>query len=171
MYPEGTGRKGFNKDNPNYVPVLTTQPFHDTMMNLPRDGPCNKRYNADLVAWSDAHEKDFLDDNADAISKLIKICGFNFAKSRELLGKSAIWSLKAATDFLTFSKNEGIDVSPLEKEAGGDLSDVIAAAHAGTNQQRFGKKHQLIYWIGSFLEKALFTNLTPPTKVKKEKLE
>jgi len=43
MFPAGTGQKGFEKLRPNYVPIMTSQPFHDTMMNLPRDGPCKKK--------------------------------------------------------------------------------------------------------------------------------
>ena len=52
MWPQGTGEAGFVSENPNYVPILTSTPFQDTIMNLPRDGPCKKKFAADKKAWS-----------------------------------------------------------------------------------------------------------------------
>mmetsp|Transcript_8393 Transcript_8393/g.8296 ORF Transcript_8393/g.8296 Transcript_8393/m.8296 type:complete len:132 (+) Transcript_8393:14-409(+) len=55
LYPEGTGQLGFLKSRPNIVPIMTTMQNLDTLMNLPRDGPCKRTYQGDQKKWIDAN--------------------------------------------------------------------------------------------------------------------
>eukprot|EP00397_Hematodinium_sp_SG-2012_P026272 GEMP01027511.1.p1 GENE.GEMP01027511.1~~GEMP01027511.1.p1 ORF type:complete len:515 (+),score=103.46 GEMP01027511.1:76-1620(+) len=164
MYPAGTGQKGFAASNPNLVPILTTQPFEDTLMNLPRDGPCKTRYNTDRQDWSFTHEANILHDHAELIKELSHRCGFDFFKNHEATGKSLVWSLKATADMFSFAHNEGIDAS-----MGGHFSadfrrNLTVFTKDLVHRQRFAKPHQITYWIGRFLDDAIFANLRDPLK-------
>lgn len=173
MFPPGSGQEGYRANRPNYVPILTSQPFHDTMMNLPRDGPCKKRYNADRKWFADNREPEILEENRPLIEEFGRVCGFNFTVSYE--GKTLNWLLKAAADGFHMAKNEGIDTSMVTKDAkSAEVVDkVIELAGTMTNENRFGSKEKIVYWAGSFLEKALFANLRKPSgkKEKKESLD
>eukprot|EP00397_Hematodinium_sp_SG-2012_P034364 GEMP01036856.1.p1 GENE.GEMP01036856.1~~GEMP01036856.1.p1 ORF type:complete len:531 (+),score=93.45 GEMP01036856.1:110-1702(+) len=168
MYPAGTGQKGFEAANPNLVPIITSQPFADTLMNLPRDGPCKSRYNADRKKWTATHEAKVLSEHASVIRELSRHCGFDFAKTHERTKKSLVWSLKATADLFSFATNEGIDAS-MGGQIPTDFQRNISTLTKGlVNDERFGKAHQITYWIGRFLDDAIFQNLRDPDHKKKQ---
>lgn len=171
MYPRGSGQKGFREDNPNFVPITTTTPFRDTVMNLPRDGPCHDAYNYDREVWNEEHEAAWIAENRELIDKFSAICGFDFATARPG-GKAMIWGLKAATDFFGFAQSEGIDTTGMKNYDQKVIDEVTKITKANVNSQRFGKRHQLVYWAGNFLTEALFPNLKEPAaNEKKETLD
>eukprot|EP01065_Artemidia_motanka_P020223 TRINITY_DN2420_c0_g1_i1.p1 TRINITY_DN2420_c0_g1~~TRINITY_DN2420_c0_g1_i1.p1 ORF type:complete len:549 (+),score=196.56 TRINITY_DN2420_c0_g1_i1:63-1649(+) len=161
LFPTGTGQEGFLQDRPNLVPILTSQPFEDTLINLPRDGPCKSRYNADRAAWDAENEHAFIKENWRLLSEFSQVCGFDFTNPREFHGKSLAWTMKAAVDAFVMARNEGIDVSmggTLRPEL---LADVIRLGANITTGQRFKHEHQITYWVGRFADDALIANMQP----------
>jgi hypothetical protein len=161
MFPDGTGQDGFLPGKPNLVPIRTSQPFQDTLMNLPRDGPCKRVYKADLAKWSHEHEAKIAAENFALLDQFGHACGFNFTVP-DPWGESLAWKLKAAGDAFNFARNEGIDAT-----AGGHfpeemITKVKSLGSSMVNAQRFGQDHQITYWIGRFIEDALLKNLEPP---------
>ncbi|CAD7923601.1 unnamed protein product [Amoebophrya sp. A120] len=176
FYPPGTGVTGFAKSDPNVVPILTAPAFHDTIMNLPRDGPCKPVYKEDKSSFDAAA---FLTKDArEVIDEFGKqACGidfFNPAQShapKDIQKKEVAWTLKNAADMMNFARNEGIAVE--EKFFQNDptlLDSVISISSKLTNAERFGKPHQLTYWLGDFYKQVLLPNfLTVPDEDKRGK--
>ncbi|CAD7954107.1 unnamed protein product [Amoebophrya sp. A25] len=187
LYPLGTGVDGFSAANPNYVPILTAEPFRDTTMNLPRDGPCKPRYSRDKKAYAkklgrkleteaDSPERDML-------TKFGAVCGFDFLKMRPSEGeqkeagdedkavhKPTAWALKAAADMFNFANNEGINITDYFEAANQPVSlfeQVKSLSTDFTREERFGKPQQLVYWLGDFFARVLRPNLSAPEKSKR----
>eukprot|EP00756_Hemistasia_phaeocysticola_P023801 Hpha_TRINITY_DN15915_c0_g1::TRINITY_DN15915_c0_g1_i1::g.73221::m.73221 len=157
LFPPGTGQKGFIAENPNLVPILTSQPFEDTLINLPRDGPCKTVYNRDRKNWNKKYEEQYVKENKEILDEFSKICGYDFTKSP----KSLAWSLKAASDAFNMARNEGIDYTNNGTIDPQLVNSVLHLASGITNSQRFSLPHQVTYWVGRFAEDALFVNMKP----------
>lgn len=89
------------------------------------------------------------------MNKISKICDFDFLKSKQTMGKSTSWCLKAITDALKFATNEGIDVTKdpkTKKEVFSPdfVSEIETIASEFVNKSRFGKKEKITYWIQNF---------------------
>jgi len=162
LFPEGTGEPQFLKSRPNLVPFLTSTPFHDTLINTPRDGPCKTRYLGDLQAWNKKNSKHVIEKNKETLTKFGQECGFDFIKSKEKIGEPFTWGIKAATDAFAMAKGEGIDVTDGGKFTQSSIDAAMDISHDVTNDSRFGQKHQITYWLGRFVEDALFANLKDP---------
>lgn len=178
LYPPKTGVAGFAAENPNVVPMLTAPAFKDTIMNLPRDGPCKRKYGHDKKAFAKSETLAELLEPGSRGRGLVKkfgeeVCGFDFFTSTEttetgghadLKKKDLGWTLKAAGDMFNFARNEGINVTQFlppqdkDKEGGGFLDEVINFSSRITNAERFGKRHQLTYWLGDFYRQVLQPN-------------
>jgi len=131
-----------------------------------------KRYNHDRAAFARDNEPTFKEKNREVLEKFGEICGFDYFK--DIDGKSISWSLKAAADGFHMAKNEGIDTSMVSNKVvnGTEVVDkIISLAGQLTNVNRFGNDEKIVYWTGSFLEKALFSNLRDPKNKKKELFE
>jgi hypothetical protein len=161
MFPDGTGQKGFLPGNPNLVPIRTSQPFMDTIMNLPRDGPCKRAYKADMAAWAEQNEAAYVKENHDLLEEFGKACGFDFTKP-DPWGKGITWALKAAADAFNFANNEGIDPTVGGKFPMEMITKVKSLGGTMVNAQRFGLDHQITYWTGRFIEDSILKNLEPP---------
>lgn len=169
LWPEGTGEQQFLKSRPNLVPFLTSAPFHDTLINTPRDGPCKTRYKKDTKIWEKAHDSTLLEENKELVEKFGKMCGFDFFTSKKTINKRFPWAFKAATDAFNMAINEGIDVS-----SAFDLdvvNDAMTLASGITNELRFGEKHKVTYWLGRFVTDALFANMEDPKGEEKQDLD
>jgi len=169
LWPEGTGEKQFLKSRRNLVPFLTSSPFHDTLINTPRDGPCKDRYRADTKAWDKANSETVMEKNKVLLEKFGKACGFDFLTSEETISKPFPWAIKAAADAFNMALNEGIDIG---KDFDLDVvKETIAMASGVTNELRFGEKHKVTYWLGRFVKDALFANMEDPAGRNKQMLE
>eukprot|EP00756_Hemistasia_phaeocysticola_P054404 Hpha_TRINITY_DN30333_c0_g1::TRINITY_DN30333_c0_g1_i1::g.147147::m.147147 len=157
LFPPGTGQPGFIEGNPNLVPILTSQPFEDTLINMPRDGPCTSLYNRDRAIWNQRYEKEYASRYKTTIDKFSGVCGYDFTTSR----KSLAWSLKAAADAFSMAKNEGIDYTRNGTIDPKLIDSVLHVSAEITNSQRFSEPHQVTYWVGRFAEDALFVNMKP----------
>eukprot|EP01062_Namystynia_karyoxenos_P010584 TRINITY_DN13755_c0_g1_i1.p1 TRINITY_DN13755_c0_g1~~TRINITY_DN13755_c0_g1_i1.p1 ORF type:complete len:558 (+),score=167.46 TRINITY_DN13755_c0_g1_i1:220-1674(+) len=167
LFPSGTGQGGFLAERPSLVPILTSQPFEDTLINLPRDGPCTPRYNADREQWEADNVERVTRENLDVLRNFSAVCGFDFTDPEKELGKSLPWAIKAATDAFALASNEGIDITNGGKFDPAVIKAAISVGRNITNGQRFGKEHQITYWVGRFAEDALFANMRDPGHQKK----
>jgi len=171
LWPEGTGEPQFLKTRPNLVPFITSNPYHDTLMNTPRDGPCKDAFTRDTAEWNKQNAAEAIAKNKAVLEKIGAECGFDFMTSKQTIGKDFTWGIKAATDAFAMAQNEGIDATDGGKFNQTVINEALAVAHAVTNQVRFGKKHQITYWLGRFVNDALFANMQDPNGAKKESWE
>jgi len=82
-----------------------------------------------------------------------------------LTKKPLVWSLKATSDLFSFAHNEGVDMGA---HFPSNFTDRVSALSKKlVNEERFTNPHQITYWIGRFLEDAIFANLREPRGSKK----
>lgn len=158
MFPIGTGLRGFAKERPNLVPIMTTQDGADVLMNCPRDGPCQHALEMDKDKWIAEHEADFYKENRELFHEVGKACGYEIKPGGK---KGVVLEAKNVADAFGFAENEGLDST-----MGGRLNETTVRRFRkvlgdAVHDLNFGKPHQLTYWVAEFIPHILGLSRVP----------
>eukprot|EP00808_Paulinella_micropora_P000487 g26889.t1 len=150
------------------VPIATTQAGLDRLMNCPRDGPCRARYHQDFISWCNHNCARIFAEHRHLYHRISRACGANLTAQGFMYGntqKNLAWASKAINDAFQFAINEGIDPTMHGRISHEDLvafKNIVSHLVKGT---RFGKGHQLTYWVSEFLPTVLAGLAKPPPNI------
>ncbi|KAF4672896.1 hypothetical protein FOL47_011247 [Perkinsus chesapeaki] len=148
LYPEGTGQPGYLKSRPNIVPIMTTMHNLDTIMNLPRDGPCKSTYQQDRKKWEAEHVPELRIQQKDLLSKVSAACGVDMTSFK----KPLTWTIKNIADAFSFARNEGLDYDINSTLSHDVIQQFIDLSHQLVTEEMFGTEQQVTYWMGRMPE-------------------
>ncbi len=151
LYPDGTGQKGLWAHRPNLIPILTTQPFHDNVMEAARDGLCKEHFHESKVAFRKKYQQ-WLETNwAGLLADLSDYCGTTVA----------INSMKDLGDFFELAHAYGLNVDAWNDLNHTTIAEVVGLAHALVKKEYVGDRQKVTYFVGDFF-RLLESLLKPP---------
>jgi hypothetical protein len=164
LFPLGTGLKGYTKENPNVIPIPTTEAGVDVMMNCPRDGPCKPNLSKDKSAWFKENTHRIFTENKELFAKVSKACETELTADGVMYkGKMMplVNAAKLINDALTFAATEGLDPTVGGRFDEATIKEFHDLVEGVLEQALFGKPEQLTYWSADWIPTALTLSEVP----------
>ena len=151
LYPAGTGQKDLWRHEPNLVPILTTLPYHDSILDPARDGPCLSHFTAEKHKFRKQYQPWLQMQFGDLLSDISDYCG----------GPIELKDLKDIGDFFELTKSYGIDPDKYKLLNHTTIAETIGLARALTKKQYVGSPKKVSYYVGDFV-RLLLAIFKPP---------